>query len=163
MANEIANATDGGADGGGNRCARTWSQGGTFWVVAHSMGGPVMDFILGNDDSSEPNFNFNGPYDTVASRVSLAITLSGAHRGSQGADAVCGDSSGGCNGASACLSGEDDGVATTGAMPNALGPVWTDAHTTRAYPPSRFTGDPFGEPGLLEAAERLEGRSPGGS
>ncbi len=155
VANEIVNATNGGTDGGGNRCALSWSQGGTFWVVAHSMGGPVMDFILGNNDASDPNFNFNGPYSTVAQRISLAITLSGAHRGSQGADAVCAQGNPFCNfiaqfiqscddatwwlrssddvqvrtfsnaparnvyltggyeaifGASACLSGEDDGV-----------------------------------------------------
>lgn len=155
VANEIVNATNGGADGGGNRCALSWSQGGSFWVIAHSMGGPVMDFILGNNDASDPNFNFNGPYSTVASRISLVITLSGAHRGSEGADAVCGQGGLLCNfiaqfiqdcddatfwlrsdnsvqvrsfsnpparnvyltggyeaifGASACLSGEDDGV-----------------------------------------------------
>jgi hypothetical protein len=155
VANEIVNATNGGADGGGNRCARTAAQGGTFWVIAHSMGGPVMDFILGNNDPTDPNFDFNGPYGTVASRVGLVITLSGAHRGSQGADAVCGGSNFLCNflaffiqscddatfwlrsadsvqvrtysnaparnvyltggyeaifGASACLSGEDDGI-----------------------------------------------------
>jgi len=51
-------------------------------------------------------------------------------------------------------------LATTGAMPNALGPVWVDAHTTRAYPAARFTTRPYGEPGLLQAAERLEGRGP---
>lgn len=155
VAAEIVNATNGGADGGGNRCALTASQGGSFWVIAHSMGNTVMDFILGNNDSSDPNFNFNGRYDLVASRISLVISLSGAHRGSEGADAVCGDSGILCNfiaifiqdcddatfwlrssdsvqvrsfsnaparniyltggyeaifGASACLSGEDDGV-----------------------------------------------------
>lgn len=155
VASEIVNATNGGADGGGNRCALTAAQGGAFWVVAHSMGGPVMDFILGNDDPSDPNFDFNGPYGTAASRIGLVITLSGAHRGSEGADAVCGDSNVFCNflaffiqscddatfwlrsadsvqvrtyssaparnvyltggyeaifGASACLSGEDDGI-----------------------------------------------------
>ncbi len=155
VAAEIINATQGGADGGGNRCAASWSQGGTFWVVAHSMGGTVMDFILGNAEPSDPNFNFNGSYDTVAQRISLVISTGGAHRGSQGADAVCGDSGFFCNflasfiqscdaatwwlrssddvqvrtfstaparnvyltggyraifGASACLSGEDDGV-----------------------------------------------------
>lgn len=155
VSNEILNATNGGADGGGNRCARTWSQGGTFWVVAHSMGNTVMDFILGNNDASDPNFNFNGPYSDVANRISLVISVSGAHRGSEGADAVCGDGGFFCNflaffiqdcddatfwlrsddgvqvrsfsnapaknvwltggyeaifGASACLSGEDDGV-----------------------------------------------------
>ncbi|MDX1504541.1 MAG: hypothetical protein R3221_02415 [Spongiibacter sp.] len=155
VANEIVNATNGGSDGGGNSCAQTYAQGGTFWIVAHSMGGVITDYILGNNDSSDPNYNYNGPYDVVASRVSMAITTGGAHRGSEGADAVCGQSSGGCNwfagwiqscddatwwlrssndvqvrtyasapakniyltggyeaifGASACLSGEDDGV-----------------------------------------------------
>lgn len=89
VANEIVNATNGGADAGGNRCRTTWAQGGTFWVVAHSMGGALMDFILGNNDASDPNFNYNGPYDQVAQRISLAITTGGTHRGSQGADAVC--------------------------------------------------------------------------
>ena len=89
VANEIVNATNGGADGGGHRCAKTYAQGGTFWVVAHSMGGTIMDYILGNNDSTDPNYNFNGPYDQVAQRISLAIAVGGAHRGSQGADAVC--------------------------------------------------------------------------
>jgi hypothetical protein len=155
VANEIVAATNGASDGGGHSCAQTYAQGGTFWVIAHSMGGPVMDFILGNNDASDPNYNFNGPYSTVASRISLVITLSGAHRGSEGADAVCFDSNIFCSfiaqfiqscddatywlrssddvqvktysnaparsvyltggyeaifGASACLSGEDDGV-----------------------------------------------------
>lgn len=98
VANEIVNATNGGADGGGRRCATTYAGGGTFWVVAHSMGGTVMDFILGNDDASDPNYNYGGaPYGTVASRLSLVITAGGAHRGSEAADAVCGGSSWGCN------------------------------------------------------------------
>jgi hypothetical protein len=149
------NATNGGTDGGGNRCALSHAQGGTFWVVAHSMGGTIMDYILGNNDPSDPNFNAVGPFDQVAQRISLAVTLGGAHRGSQGADAVCGDNNFFCNfialfiqscdtatywlrsaddvqvrtysnaparsiyltggyeaifGASACLSGEDDGI-----------------------------------------------------
>jgi len=108
VANEIVNATNGGADGGGNRCARTFSQGGTFWVVAHSMGNPVMDFILGNNDGSDPNFNFNGPYDQVASRISLVISLSGAHRGSEGADAVCGQGGFLCNFIAAFIQDCDD-------------------------------------------------------
>lgn len=156
VAREIVAATNGTADGGGRRCTRTFAQGGTFVVVAHSMGGTIMDYVLGNNDASDPNFNFGGaPFSTVAARISFAITTGGAHRGSQGADAVCGQSSGGCNfiasfiqscddatfwlrsgedvqvrnfanaparliyltggyeaifGASACLSGEDDGV-----------------------------------------------------
>jgi hypothetical protein len=97
VANEIVNATNGGADGGGNRCARTYAQGGTFWVIGHSMAGTIMDFILGNNDATDPNFNFSGPFDVVAQRISLAMTLGGAHRGSQGADAVCGDGNIFCN------------------------------------------------------------------
>ena len=155
VANEIVNATNGGADAGGRRCSKTYAQGGTFWVIAHSMGNTVMDYILGNNDASDPNFNYNGPYDQVAARISLVISTGGAHRGSQGADAVCGNNNLFCNfiaifiqscddatywlrssddvqvrtyanapaktvwltggyeaifGASACLSGEDDGV-----------------------------------------------------
>jgi len=97
VAAEIVNATNGGADGGGNRCAQTWAQGGTFWVIGHSMAGPILDFILGNNDPSDPNYNYNGSYDVVAQRLGLAITLGGAHRGSEGADAVCGNNSFFCN------------------------------------------------------------------
>lgn len=97
VSNEIVAATNGVVDGGGNKCAKTYAQGGTFWVIAHSMGGTVMDYILGNNDSSDPNYNANGPYNTVATRVSLVVTTGGAHRGSEAADAVCGQSSGGCN------------------------------------------------------------------
>jgi hypothetical protein len=97
VANEIVNATNGGNDGGGNHCARTFAQGGTFWVIAHSMGGTIMDFILGNNDATDPNFNFSGPFDQVGARISMAITLGGAHRGSQGADAVCGNNNLFCN------------------------------------------------------------------
>jgi hypothetical protein len=97
VANEIVNATNGAADAGGRRCTKTFAQGGTFWVVAHSMGNTVMDYILGNNDASDPNFNYNGPYDQVAARISLVISAGGAHRGSQGADAVCGNNNLFCN------------------------------------------------------------------
>lgn len=97
VANEIVNATNGIADGGGNRCSLTYAQGGTFMVIAHSMGNTVMDFILGNYAPSDPNYNFNGPYDQVAARISVVVSTGGTHRGSQGADAVCGDSSWSCN------------------------------------------------------------------
>jgi hypothetical protein len=61
------------------------------------MGGAVMDFILGNNDPSDPNYNFNGPYNQVSNGISLVVAVSGAHRGSEGADAVCGDSGLLCN------------------------------------------------------------------
>jgi hypothetical protein len=97
VANEIVNATNGIADAGGRKCTKTYAQGGTFIVVAHSMGGAIMDWILGNSRTTDPNYNFNGPYSTVAQRISYVIAASGAHRGSQGADAVCGDSGLICN------------------------------------------------------------------
>jgi hypothetical protein len=91
LANEIFNATEGGTDDGGNSCARTYAEGGTFWVIGHSMGGSLIDFVLGNAHPSDPNYNLNGPYDVAAQRLSLAIAVAGTHRGSQGADFVCGE------------------------------------------------------------------------
>jgi hypothetical protein len=88
---QIINATQGGADNGGNHCARSFADGGTFWLVGHSMAGSIFDYILGNADPSDPNYDANGSYDVVAKRISLAITLGGTHRGSQGADYVCGN------------------------------------------------------------------------
>jgi hypothetical protein len=90
VATEIVNATNGGADGGGNHCARTWADGGKFWVVGHSMAGAVMDYILGNASPTDPNYNRNGPYDQAAQRITLAVTVAGTHRGSEGADVLCG-------------------------------------------------------------------------
>jgi hypothetical protein len=49
-------------------------------------------------------------------------------------------------------------LSTTGVMPNALGTVVENAHRTRAYPLSQLSREPFGAPGLLEAAERLDRR-----
>jgi hypothetical protein len=90
VANEIVAATNGVPDGGGHACATTWGNGGTFWVIGHSMAGAVVDFILGNSHPTDPNFDFNGPYDLVGQRLTLAITVAGTHRGSQLADNVCG-------------------------------------------------------------------------
>ena len=52
-------------------------------------------------------------------------------------------------------------LSTTGAMPNALGPVLEDAHRIPARPVRRFTSRPFEDPGDLEAARRLEGSATG--
>jgi hypothetical protein len=97
VSREIINAANGNADGGGNRCFRTYAQGGDFWVIAHSMGNTVMDFILGNFYPSDPYYNYNGRYDQVQLAVSLVVSVGGAHRGSQGADAACGNSTWSCN------------------------------------------------------------------
>jgi hypothetical protein len=47
-------------------------------------------------------------------------------------------------------------LATTGAMPNALGALHEDAHVTRAYALSELRATPFGRADLVSAAERLE-------
>lgn len=47
-------------------------------------------------------------------------------------------------------------LSTVSGMPNALNDLAEDVHRTAAYPLARFTDRPFGEPGLLRAAERLE-------
>lgn len=46
-------------------------------------------------------------------------------------------------------------LASTDSMPNALGPVATDAHTTQAYGLAQFTARLFDDPALLETARRL--------
>lgn len=46
-------------------------------------------------------------------------------------------------------------LASTGAMPNALGPVATEAYTTRPYLLAQFTSRLFNDPLLMEAAQRL--------
>lgn len=46
-------------------------------------------------------------------------------------------------------------LASTGNMPNALGPVATEAHVTRAYSLTQFTRAPFNRPDLVESARRL--------
>lgn len=46
-------------------------------------------------------------------------------------------------------------LASTGSMPNALGPVATNAHTTQPYLLAQFTTRLFNDPVLMEAAQRL--------
>lgn len=101
VASEIVRATNGEFDGpigqaDRSQCTTPWQNGGTFWVVAHSGGATVMDFILGNSRPTDPNFNFNGSYDQVASRITGVFSVAGAHRGSSLADTICNPGTG-CN------------------------------------------------------------------
>ena len=58
-------------------------------VVAHSMGGVVMDFILGN---ASPNRPFYDPrFARIADEIAGAVTMGSPHRGSKLADAACGE------------------------------------------------------------------------
>ena len=79
VAGKINNALNGGSDGGGNNCAGESS----FVVVAHSMGGAVMDFIFGSSSSSDPYYNYKGD------KVGTMVAVQGAHRGAYAADLVC--------------------------------------------------------------------------
>lgn len=98
---ELIRATTGQYDGGayddnaatpGRRCPVTGANGGRFIVVAHSMGAVVMDYILGNNDKSDPWFNNDGArFDLATQYLEKVISVGGPHRGSQGADAICGD------------------------------------------------------------------------
>jgi hypothetical protein len=45
---------------------------------------------------------------------------------------------------------------STNGMPNALGPVASNAHVTKAYSLGQFTRASFNEPSLMEAARRLQ-------
>lgn len=47
-------------------------------------------------------------------------------------------------------------LTSTKGMPNALGPVLSNAHVTKAYSLSDFTRQPFNHPELLDAAARIE-------
>lgn len=105
VANQIAAAGLGWPDAGGNSCT-PFDQGGQFWVVSHSMGGPVMDYILGNADPSDANYH--QAFDAAADLISLSVSVSGAHRGSELADAVCGGGGFFCNLAASIFQGCGD-------------------------------------------------------
>ncbi len=47
-------------------------------------------------------------------------------------------------------------LTSTGTMPNALGPVLTDAYSLAAVPLTELTAQPYGDANLLDAAARLE-------
>jgi hypothetical protein len=44
-------------------------------------------------------------------------------------------------------------------MPGAIGDVLEDVHVTQPYPLEAFTREPFGDPVMLDAAERAEGEA----
>lgn len=87
IAAEIIRATEGLADDDGNRCERTVASGGQFWVVAHSGGAQVLDFILGNAVVGTPNYRAS--FQTASSRISGVFSVGGAHRGTFLADIAC--------------------------------------------------------------------------
>jgi hypothetical protein len=51
-------------------------------------------------------------------------------------------------------------LSTTGEMPNQKNDVVTDAHVTQPYAVAAFSNQPFDDPDLLEAAQRLESDTP---
>jgi hypothetical protein len=69
-----------------------------FRIVSHSMGGAVMDFILGNSRPSDPYYNYRGAdFENINTRVWRHLSVQGAHRGTYSADAVCGGAGAACN------------------------------------------------------------------
>ncbi len=56
-------------------------------VVAHSLGGVAMDYILGNADPNRARHR--GVYGLVAAGVDGVVTIQSPHRGSELADAKC--------------------------------------------------------------------------
>lgn len=80
-------------------------------VVSHSNGGVVMDFILGNANSSEPNYNYGGAqFDQVANRIYRHYSVQAPHRGTEAADATCGNSSWFCDGVAGFIAECDQGT-----------------------------------------------------
>lgn len=91
VAGKINNALAGGADGGGKKCLAGET---SFVVVGHSMGNPVMDYIMGNSRSTDPYYNYNGAnFKNIADKVTVHASVQGAHRGTYGADGICGNAS----------------------------------------------------------------------
>lgn len=91
VANKINNALAGGADGGGNRCNAGET---SYVVVAHSMGNPTLDYIMGNSRSTDPYYNYGGAnFKNIADKVTVHVSVQGAHRGTYGADGICGNAS----------------------------------------------------------------------
>ncbi len=93
---QINTALAGGADKGGNTCP-AWTSGTAhrYYVVSHSMGGQVMDFILGNANTTDPYYNYgSAPFSTIKQKLNGGnMSFQGAHRGTTGADGVCGHAS----------------------------------------------------------------------
>lgn len=102
VAREIVRASNGEYDsaGAGGRCNNfgrcRCDSGDDLYVITHSMGATVMDFILGNSNPSDPNYNHNGPYNQAAARINSVIAIGGAHRGSIAADYICRPDQQGC-------------------------------------------------------------------
>lgn len=94
VAGKINTVLAGGNDGGGLNCVGQT----VYSVIAHSMGNPVMDFILGNTRTSDPYYNYGGAnFANIGAKVTTFIAVQGAHRGTEAANAVCGSSSFLCN------------------------------------------------------------------
>ncbi|MGH8105691.1 MAG: hypothetical protein ACREO2_05205, partial [Arenimonas sp.] len=96
IANQIIRAGKGYEDVGGNKCKTTSADGGTFIVIAHSMGGLSMDYILGNN-TEDVDPHYKERFKLATRVVDAVFTLNTPHRGSQSADAICGNHSTKCN------------------------------------------------------------------
>ena len=90
VAGRINSALAGTADAGGNSCAAGET---SFVLVAHSMGNPVTDYIMGNSRSTDPYYNYGGAnFKNIADKITTHVSVQGAHGGSSAAEGVCGNS-----------------------------------------------------------------------
>ena len=91
VAEKINNALGGNPDPGGNSCAGDLS---SPIVVAHSMGNAVMDFILGNARTTDPYYNYHSAdFANIGAKLGGVVGVEGVHRGTYGADGLCGNAS----------------------------------------------------------------------
>jgi hypothetical protein len=109
VAGKLNTILNGGNDGGGRNCGSQTSK----VIVAHSMGGVVLDFIMGNAKSGDPNYNYQGAnFANVYAKASRVITVQSPHNGTDSANAVCGGSSWGCNTLAYFVASCDTGTAS---------------------------------------------------
>jgi len=91
VSKQIERAMQGLPDLGGTRSCPVETEGAPtqYIVVAHSMGGVVMDYILGNAVPSSPYYNYKGaPFDKVTSKISYVMTVGTPHIGTAVADLI---------------------------------------------------------------------------
>jgi hypothetical protein len=109
VAGKLNTILNGGNDGGGKNCGAETSK----IIVAHSMGGVVMDFIMGNAKPGDPNYNYAGAnFANVFAKTNRVITIQSPHNGTDSANAVCGGSSWGCNTLAYFVASCDTGTAS---------------------------------------------------
>jgi hypothetical protein len=109
VAGKLNTILNGGNDAGGANCGSETSK----IVVAHSMGGVVMDYIMGNSRTTDPYYNYGGAnFANVAAKTYRVVTVQSPHNGTESANAVCGAASWACNTIAYFVASCDSGTAS---------------------------------------------------